>query len=86
MGIYEFDGAHDRHVISIGGEMSIMDQLTPRQQDVARLLGQGLSQQQIAYILKVKPGTIRRHTSNMRERTGICSTTMIAIKAHVENK
>jgi len=63
----------------------MMDKFTPRQRDIAKLLAQGLTQQQIAHKLNVRPGTVRRHTSNMRERSGINSTTMIAIKAYVES-
>ena len=64
--------------------MSIMDKFTNRQREVAKLLAQGLTQQQIAHRLGVQSGTVRRHTSNMRARTGINSTTMIAIKAYTE--
>ena len=66
--------------------MNIMDQLTARQQQVARLLAQGLTQEQIAHQLGIRPGTVRAHTSNMRRSTGINSTTTIAIKAFVETQ
>jgi DNA-binding NarL/FixJ family response regulator len=62
----------------------IMDNFTNRQQQIARLLAQGLTQREIASQLKIKPGTVYRHTNDMRRSTGIRSTTTIAIKAMIE--
>ena len=64
--------------------VGIMDNFTDRQQQVARLLAQGLTQEQIAHQLGIHPGSVRRHTANMRRSTGINSTTTIAIKAYME--
>ena len=61
--------------------VGIMDNFTDRQQQIARLLAQGLTQREIAFQLQIKPGTVYRHTNDMRRVTGIRSTTTIAIKA-----
>ena len=63
-----------------------MDKFTPRQQQVARLLAQGMTQQQIAHKLGIKAGTVYKHSENMRRRSGVNSTTSIAIKAIAEMK
>ena len=63
-----------------------MDQLTKRQREVAKLLAAGLTQRQIAHILRISSRTVYDHTNNMRRRTGIESTTAIAIKAHSETR
>ncbi len=44
--------------------------LTHRQKDVLRLLGQGCSNQQIADHLHIAPGTVRVHISNMLDSLG----------------
>ena len=66
--------------------MAIMDKFTPRQQQVARLLAQGMTQQQIAHRLGIRPNTVYRHTDNMRRRAGVDSTVTIAIKAMAEGR
>lgn len=58
-----------------------MDKLTPRQQDVMRLLAQGYSQKEAARRLGMAYGTIRKHTMAARERTACRSTTEIVAKA-----
>ena len=66
--------------------MTIMDKFTIRQREIARLLAQGLTQQQIAHRLGIRPNTVYRHTDNMRRRANVDSTTMIAIKAMIEGR
>ena len=66
--------------------MSIMDKFTPRQRQIAKLLAQGLTQQQIAHKMGIRPNTVYKHTGNMRTRSGVNSTTTIAIKAIVEER
>lgn len=66
--------------------MTIMDKFTKRQREIARLLSQGLTQQQIAHRLGIRPGTVYKHSENMRRRAGVNSTTTIAIKAMTEGR
>lgn len=62
-----------------------MEQLTPRQRDVMRLLAQGYSQKEAARKLGMAYGTIRKHTMAARERTACRSTTEIVVKAARES-
>ena len=43
-----------------------MDKLSPRQQQIARLLASGKTQQQVAYTLHLAPRTIHAHTARIR--------------------
>lgn len=62
--------------------MSIMDKLTPREKQIAKLLASGMTQRQIAQKLGIEVGSCYNHTRRMRSRTG--ETTMsIAVKAAI---
>ena len=65
--------------------MSIMLKLTPRQQDVVRLLAQGYSQKEAARRLGMAYGTIRKHTLAAKKRTGCPSTMQIVCIAILED-
>ena len=47
-----------------------MAQLTPRQQDIMKLLAEGYSQKETAKALGMAYGTVRKHTLAARERKG----------------
>ncbi len=51
-----------------------MAKLTPRQQDVVRLLAQGSTQQQAARALNLQYSTVRKIAMAARERTGAATT------------
>jgi DNA-binding NarL/FixJ family response regulator len=59
----------------------IMSKLTPRQQQIVRLLAQGDSQKEIARKLNLRYGTVRQHTMRIRERGACRSTTEVVLKA-----
>lgn len=63
-----------------------MAQLTPRQQDIMKLLAEGYSQKETAKALGMAYGTVRKHTLAARERTGCRSTTEIVVKAMQEEQ
>lgn len=63
-----------------------MSKLTPRQQQIARLLATGKTQRQIAHELGVAQQTIYNTTAAMRARTNEPSTFSIAIKAATLSK
>jgi len=65
-------------------EVNIMEKLTPRQREIARLLADGLTQRQVAYQLGIKSRSVYNHTQRMRDRTGVRSTVTIAVKAAME--
>ena len=52
--------------------------LTQRQQDVARLIGAGLSNEQIARDLVITPGTVANHVERILRRLGFASRVQIA--------
>ena len=55
--------------------------LTPRQQDVMRLLARGMSNEQIARTLVVSPHTVHRHVANIYEALGVTSRAAAAAYA-----
>ncbi len=62
-----------------------MLKLTPRQQDVVRLLAQGYSQKEAARRLGMAYGTIRKHTLAAKKRTDCQSTMQIVCIAILED-
>lgn len=54
--------------------------LSAREEEVARLLGQGLDRVQIADELCISPFTVSRHIANIKSRLGISKTSVIALK------
>jgi DNA-binding CsgD family transcriptional regulator len=55
--------------------------LTPRQQDLLRLLAAGHTNTQIARRLGISEGTVRTHLENIYERLGVSSRTAAVIRA-----
>ena len=55
--------------------------LTPRQQDLLRLLAAGHTNTQIARCLGISEGTVRTHLENIYERLGVSSRTAAVIRA-----
>ena len=53
---------------------AILAKLTPRQQEVVRLLAQGKTQQQAARALNLQYSTVRKIAMAARERTGATTT------------
>lgn len=62
-----------------------MAKLTPKQQQIVRLLAQGNSQKQIARTLNIAYGTVRKHTLAARQRTECQSTMEIVVRAMSES-
>lgn len=52
--------------------------LTQRQQDVARLIGSGLTNEQIAQELVITPGTVANHVEHILRRLGFGSRVQVA--------
>jgi DNA-binding NarL/FixJ family response regulator len=64
--------------------MSIMDSLTQREQDVVRLLAQGMRHGDIARTLCIEYDTVCKHAAAARRKTGAGTTMQLAVKAAVE--
>jgi len=53
--------------------------LTDREREVLHLLGQGLSNREIAESLFISEGTVENHTSNIIEKLGLRDRTQAAL-------
>ena len=68
--------AVSQHVVGeylrgVSGELSPLDQLTPRQREVLQLLAEGRGTQDIAHKLNISPKTVEGHRAQLMERTGL---------------
>lgn len=57
--------------------------LSQREEEVARLLGEGLNRAQIAEMLDISPFTVSRHIANIKDRLGLARTAQIASRFKV---
>jgi DNA-binding NarL/FixJ family response regulator len=55
--------------------------LTPRQRDVARLIGFGYTNAQIAARLVLQPGTVANHVAHILFRLGLRNRSQVAVWA-----
>jgi DNA-binding NarL/FixJ family response regulator len=60
--------------------------LTPRERDVAELLCQGLANQQIASVLQVEVGTVRKVMASLLRKTQTTNRTMLALHIATSTK
>jgi LuxR family maltose regulon positive regulatory protein len=58
-----------------------IDPLTPRELEVLRLIGQGLSNREITERLTVTLNTVKKHTSNLYAKLGVRSRTQAVARA-----
>ena len=63
------------------GAGAVKAHLTPREREVAQLLGQGLRQTTIAQRLGVSYTTVAAHVGNARAKTGATSARHLALMA-----
>jgi two-component system nitrate/nitrite response regulator NarL len=55
--------------------------LSPREQEVARLLARGLTNKQIAADLVLTPGTVRSHVEHILDKLDLRSRAQVAVWA-----
>ena len=61
-----------------------MDNLTQREQEVVRLLAQGMRHGDIARALCIEYDTVCKHAAAARRKTGTGTTMQLATKASIE--
>lgn len=61
---------------------SSWDELTPREQDVLRLIAKGASNREIAQSLYISEGTVKNHVTNILNRLNLRDRTQAAIYAN----
>jgi DNA-binding NarL/FixJ family response regulator len=54
--------------------------ITPREQEIARLIAEGMSNEQIAERLVLTPGTVANHVAHILTKLGMQSRVQIAVK------
>lgn len=62
-----------------GVATDVTGQLTPREQDVTKLVSEGLCQKSIASVLDISEYTVRNHLRNIFEKTGVSSRLQLAL-------
>ena len=58
--------------------LALIDQLTPREREVARLVIAGTTNAEAARILFLSPKTVERHLSNVMSKVGVRNRTELA--------
>jgi DNA-binding NarL/FixJ family response regulator len=58
------------------------DALTEREREIIRLVGQGLSNKDIAYTLSISDSTVRHHMTNIFDKVGVPNRQKLLIHAH----
>lgn len=65
---------------------SPLDCLSPREREVARLVGDGLSNKEIADRMDLSENTIKVHLRNVFQKTGVRSRNRLTAQIHGSNK
>jgi DNA-binding NarL/FixJ family response regulator len=60
-----------RHHLERRREEPDHDPLSPREQEVVKLIAEGLSGREIAEVLQISPRTVERHRANLLEKLGL---------------
>jgi len=78
---FYLDPAVARQIANPEPSKRAIDSLSPRETDILRLLGRGLSNQAIASELQISERTARTHVSNVLAKLGVGSRTQAALIA-----
>lgn len=65
-------------VLRVPSPVGQLEGLTPREQDVARLIADGLSNKEIARRLRISVGTVKHYVHQILEKTGLPGRVAIA--------
>jgi DNA-binding NarL/FixJ family response regulator len=61
----------DRYVSSVEAESSPLEQITPRQREILKLIAEGRSNKEIAHVLNISIKTVDTHRTQLMERLDI---------------
>ncbi len=59
-----------------------LDAVTEREREIIRLVGQGLSNKEIAYQLSISDSTVRHHLTNIFDKVGVSNRQNLLIHTH----
>lgn len=59
-----------------------LDAVTEREREIIRLVGQGLSNKEIAYQLSISDSTVRHHMTNIFDKVGVPNRQNLLIHTH----
>jgi len=61
----------DRYISSVEAESSPLEQITPRQREILKLIAEGRSNKEIAHVLNISIKTVDTHRTQLMERLDI---------------
>ncbi len=64
-----------------GRKKELLEELSPRELDVLKLIAKGMSNDEIARTLFISPHTVKNHVSNIYRKMGMDDRTQVAITA-----
>lgn len=65
--------------VNIQREEDIFNELTPREMEIARLIGEGKSNKEISKILYITEGTVKNHVTKILDKMDLRDRTQLAI-------
>lgn len=71
-----------REVIDVTKPPTLPDTLTNREHEIVRLVGQGLSNKEIAFQLSISANTVRHHMTSIFDKVGMRNRQQLLIHAH----
>ncbi len=71
-----------RHVNTVSQPMAWPEALTEREREIIRLVGQGLSNKDIAYQLSISDSTVRHHMTSIFDKVGVPNRQKLLVHAH----
>jgi DNA-binding NarL/FixJ family response regulator len=60
----------------------VLDRLSPREQDVLRLVGRGMSNEEVAAALFIAPATVKTHVSALLDKLGARDRLQLVVQAY----
>ena len=74
-----------KQISHVSTTQTLIDPLSPREQEVLELMAQGASNQEIADALVIAPNTVKRHVQVILEKVGVRNRTQAVVRAQELN-